>query len=156
MLLGHLDYPETYRYFLTHPLWQEALNWIRNIPADLPDGEHALQGRDVYAKVQTYDTLAREKARYEAHQEYIDLQAPLRGAEIIEWMPVELLTPTAPYHEEKDYTHYALPPRASAALMVPGTFIILFPGDAHMPKVSDNVNTSVRKVCIKIRTNLVR
>ena len=64
---------------------------------------------------------------YERHQEYIDLQIPLEAGEVITVAPMEALDwPDAA--EETLFTHGA----GGVALdMVPGTFAVFFPGDAH-------------------------
>lgn len=156
MLLGHHQFPETYSPLLKNPVWHQALNWISNIPADLPLGEHEINGRDMFVNYHEAQLLPREEGTYEAHQNYIDLHYCLTGGEIIEWVPVATLTSTTQYNAEKDYQLYAVPPQASSCLMTPGTFAVFFPGDAHMPKVSDGKNTKVKKVVVKIKLSLLK
>lgn len=121
------------------------------MPADLPVGEHVITAQDLFANYHEATLLPREDGSYEAHQQYIDLHYCLAGGEIIEWAPVPTLTPVAEYHAEKDYQLYAVPPQASACVMTPGSFAIFFPSDAHMPKVADGTNDTVKKVVIKIK-----
>lgn len=156
MLLGHSDHPEIYQALLTHQAWKKALEWIQNIPADLPLGEHGIDGKNMFANYHEATLLPREEGSYEAHRNYIDLHYCLTGGEIIEWAPVPTLTATTQYDAEKDYTLYAVPPHASTCLMTPGTFAIFFPGDAHMPKITDSKNKTVSKVVVKIKLDLVR
>lgn len=155
MLLGHHQFPETYS-LLKNPVWQQALNWISNMPADLPLGEHEINTRDMFVNYHEAQLLPREEGTYEAHQNYIDLHYCLTGGEIIEWAPVPTLTATTKYDSEKDYQLYAVPPQASSCLMTPGTFAVFFPGDAHMPKVSDRKNTKVKKAVVKISLTLLK
>lgn len=155
MLLAHREHPETYRTLLTHPVWQGALAWLGTMPADIPEGEHHITGRDIYANVHSAPTIPRTQGTYEAHQNYIDIHYCLVGGEIIEWAPVATLTARTAYDAKKDYTLFELPPKASLCLMTPGVFAIFLPADAHMPKISDGANTDVKKVVIKIRYNLL-
>lgn len=155
MIFGHDDYPETYRALLTHPVWQHAFDWIRNMPAGLPLGEHVIDGKNMFANYHETTLLPREEGIYEAHRHYIDVHYCLHGSEIIEWAPVQTLTPTTQYDAEKDYQLYAVPPQASICRMAPKSFAIFFPGEAHMPKITDGKNAAVRKVVVKIKANLL-
>ena len=155
MLLGHSRYPETYQSLLLGPVWQQALDWIAHMPADLPLGEHEISGRDMFVNYHEAQLLPREDGAYEAHRNYIDLHYCLIGGEIIEWAPVPTLTSTTQYNPEKDFQLYAVPPQAATCLMTPGAFAVFFPGDAHMPKVSDGKNERVKKVVVKIKLDFV-
>jgi biofilm protein TabA len=156
MILAHSNHPETYHSLLTHPLWQEALNWIAKEAAEKPDGDYEIQGKDMYASVQTALTVPRKEALFEAHRQYIDLHYCLTGGEIIEWAPVQALEQKTQFDTEKDYALYEPPGNASALVMTPGVFAIFLPADAHMPKVADNTHKEVRKVVVKIRARLLQ
>lgn len=153
MLLGHIEYPETYQNLLTHPVWEKALKWLKE-NTEKPDGEYEIEGRDVFAIVQTVQTQPRESCIFEAHLNYIDLQYCISGGELIEWASVSTLTPKGEFLTEKDYGHYLAPEKATSLVMTPGTFGVFFPADAHMPKVSDGVNAQTKKVVVKIKTSL--
>lgn len=153
MLVGHINHPETYTIFLTHPVWRQTLDWVK-ANSEKSDGEYEIEGRDVFAIVQTITTQPRENCIFEAHRQYIDLQYCLSGGELIEWAPVETLTPKGKFLTERDYGHYLAPEKTTSLVMTPGTFGIFFPTDAHMPKISDGVHPQTKKVVIKIRTSL--
>jgi YhcH/YjgK/YiaL family protein len=153
MLLGHINHPETYDPFLQHPTWEKVLQWLKNEAVTLPDREYEIDGRNIYAPISTINTLPQAEAKYEAHQQYIDVHYCLEGGEIIEWAPVATLKPIMDFDIEKDYCLYESPAEATTLLMTPGTFAIFFPADAHMPKISDNKNHHIRKVVVKINLN---
>lgn len=155
MLLAQHQYPETYQPLLTKELWQRALTWIKDMPATLPLGEHIIDGQNLYANFHEATLVPREAGSYEAHRNYIDLHYCLDGGEIIEWAPAETLTATTEYNSEKDYQLFAVPSHASTCLLTPGTFAIFFPADAHMPKIMDGKHTTVKKVVIKIKLDLL-
>lgn len=71
--------------------------------------------------------LAPKNAVYERHLEYIDLQIPLDEGEIITVRPVEDLVWPASDAE----TQFTEGPAGTPLDLVPGTFAIFFPGDAH-------------------------
>lgn len=166
MLAGHIKHPKTYQTFLTHPVWEKALGWLKE-NSSRGDGEYEIEGRDLFAIVQTIQTQPRESCIFEAHKNYIDLQYCISGGELIEWAPVETLTPKGEFLTDKDYGHYLAPEKAPASggappkavatslLMTPGTFGIFFPHDSHMPKISDGTNNQTKKVVVKIKESLL-
>ena len=91
--------------------------------------------------------LAPENAVFERHLEYIDLQIPLDEGEIITIRPVEDL-PWPPSDKETQFTEG---PAGTPLDLVPGTFAIFFPGDAHNCGLSKAGQTEVRKLVGKAR-----
>lgn len=88
----------------------------------------------------------KEEARLETHNDFIDIQIPLSGVEVMGYMPRTDL-PEAAYNAEKDITFYE--GQATDYLTVkPGMFAIFFPEDAHAPGVTPD---GVRKVIVKVR-----
>ncbi|MEX2055267.1 MAG: YhcH/YjgK/YiaL family protein [Candidatus Andersenbacteria bacterium] len=156
MLLGHRHYPETYQHLLTHTIWEQAFAWIEEKATHLPDGEHEIQGRELYVNLHHADLLPRHDGVYEAHQYYIDLHYCLEGGELIEWAPVTGLTARTEYDPEKDYTLFELRAEATSCVMMPHTFAIFLPNEAHMPKISDGKNKRVRKAVVKIKMDVLK
>jgi len=155
MLLAHRDHIDTYNHLLTHPLWEQTLAWIKNMPEDLPLGEHNIQGRDMYANYFTTKTVPRAEAVYEAHQQYVDFHYCLTGGELIEWAPAATLEAKTDYDAAKDYTLYHSPAQATTLIMLPHSFAVFLPGEAHMPKITDGNHADVKKVVVKIKLDLV-
>lgn len=110
-------------------------------------GTFEIDGNQVYAMVQEYETLALTQGVWEAHRRYIDLQCVLGGTERIGYAPVGRLAPGA-YDSARD----VLPLCGEGAFLTlgPGDFMLLFPEDAHMPRIADGAPSPVRKVVIKI------
>lgn len=156
MLLGHIHTLNTYEPFLQHPVWQKVLAWLNTEAPKLQNGEYEIDGRNIYAPISIVQPIPRQEAKYEAHRQYIDIHYCLEGGEIIEWAPVETLTPTMEFNTEKDYCLYESPAKATSLLITPGTFAIFFPADAHMPKISDGQNREIRKVVVKIKIDILK
>jgi len=91
--------------------------------------------------------LAPANAVYERHLAYIDLQIPIDEGEIITVKPVEDLDWPAS-EAETQFTEGA---SGTPLDLVPGTFAIFFPGDAHNCGLSKSGQTSVRKLVGKAR-----
>ena len=115
--------------------------------AALEPGRLELEGRGLYVLVSDYVTRRQEEGRWEAHKRYIDLQAVVAGAERMGYVPASRLE-AGPYDEEKDVTW--LSGSGPFLPLLPGDFMLLWPGEAHMPGIALEEPTPVRKVVIKI------
>ena len=69
---------------------------------ELPDGWYEINGENLFAVVMSYITRPVTEVEWEARQKYLDIQYLARGKEIIGWAPLNQLTLSKPYSEEKD------------------------------------------------------
>ena len=155
MIVDTIDHGRTYSLGAA---WDLAMDFISSCGPTSEAGEVELDGRDVFARIESYETKGPEDARLEAHQEYVDIQSVLEGAEGLSWCSTLGLSPTTPYNPETDVGFYKPPALMPARIdMVPGVFVALFPRDAHSPGLRvDGQPQQVRKVVVKIRANLLR
>lgn len=135
--------------------FDKAFAFLESVNPGTPDGSYELDGRKVYAMVQSYDTVPGEPAKMEMHRNYIDIQYTISGTEVLAWMSdtLGMLPVETPYDPEKDAEFLMLPPSAAPAKleMCPGMFAVFFPGDAHWGKVEPACGANhVKKVCVKI------
>lgn len=137
--------------------WLKAMEFLNNLEPDCEDGEYEIEGKDVFARVMTYDTKKQEGALPEAHLKYIDIQVVLSGKELIFWNPLEELEIKTPYDEDSDVAFYGGDSSAfSKTLLSPGYFMAFFPEDAHMPSISINETPeTVKKVVVKIAVDSI-
>lgn len=155
MIIGHIDYPGTYEPLLKNPAWQEAFSFLKSEAAQKPDGEYEVDGRNIYVPISTLNPQPADKCIFEAHRQYIDVHYCIEGGEVIGWAPVNILTPTMEFDTAKDYCLYESPQECTNITLTPGMFVVCFPEDAHMPKISDGVHTTIKKAVVKIRTNAI-
>jgi biofilm protein TabA len=137
--------------------WECAFGFLASLSPDTEEKKYILQGDDIYAQVMSYETKATEAALLETHRKYVDIQAVLVGGEDMEWFPREGLAVDVPYDESKDAEFYKRTSSGLARVSVnPGTFVVFYPQDAHMPSLMVNgVSQLVKKVVIKIRAELL-
>jgi biofilm protein TabA len=150
MIFGNLSYSSTFGFLAVHPLWRLAFDWLRTVTPNTQPGVTELDGERVFASVQRYETLPAKQCRYESHRRYVDLQYCVGGGEIIDCGFSTDLETDGDFNEKKDVQFYLPPARSIPLLMAPGCFAVFFPVDAHAPKRSDEKNSSVHKVVIKI------
>ena len=111
----------------------------------LPAGRNEIDGDLAWMNVNVAP-LVPETDLYERHLEHLDLQIPLDAGEIITVKPVEELE--WDFEGETGFTHG---PAGTELHMVPGTFAVFFPGDAHNCGISQDGQTSCRKLVGKAR-----
>lgn len=103
-----------------------------------------------YVSVQEYTTKARSEAKYEAHKKFIDIQMILSGKELIAVSPIEKMTISDEYNEEKDFMLFHHNDECTDYVLEAGEFLILYPQDVHMPGVCVNEKSPVRKIVVKV------
>ncbi|MDA1168942.1 MAG: YhcH/YjgK/YiaL family protein [bacterium] len=154
MLHGQYNEPHTYKAFLPHPVWETAFSWIQENANLLPDGEHAIQNRDVYANIQSVKTMPFNHAFYEVHEEYIDIHYCLSGGEIVAYAPIGNLVEKE-LNKDMDYQLFFPTANQSLCSLNVHSFAIFFPKELHMPKVQNGIHQEVRKVVIKIKASIL-
>jgi len=140
------------------PLWDAAFEFIKTLTPEMVEGKVILQGDDLFAGVDCYNTKSRDIAKLETHQKYVDIQLLLSGSECLEIFPKAGLTVSEPYDSQKDAEFYQVPEKNQTKITLePGQFIVFFPEDAHMPclRTGDSPQP-VKKVVIKLRADLLR
>ena len=150
MIVDTLDNTDLYPK-LAEPDFAAAIAFLRSADAAAGEsGSYPIDGERVYAIIQEYDTRSSEDVRWEAHRRYVDLQYVVSGTEAIYWSPVSTLTMGGVYDDANDATMFD-DGGGSPIRMLPGSFVVLFPGDAHRPCCSVGEPEPVRKVVVKIR-----
>ena len=90
------------------------------------------EGASVEIRDKRYDTKPDEKRRYDVHARTVDLMIGLEGREIIHICPQEDLTPAEPLPGGADGMKMDGAVQGHAAELRPGTFVAIYPGEAHM------------------------
>ncbi len=115
--------------------------------ASLAPGKHELDGKQLYALVSDYSPKPPAEGRWEAHRRYLDLQYVVSGIERIGVTPIDRLA-AGEYDADRDMLR--LSGAGDLLTFGAGQFMILWPGDAHMPGIDAGVPGPVRKVVVKI------
>ena len=124
-------------------MWLEANDLI-----EIDDGKYLIDGNNVYASVQTYET--KEDAKYESHRKYIDIQYMITGEEKIGVTDLSNCKSCIEYDSERDLEFYDIDCEDEYIALDKGQFLILFPHDAHKPSISKNKKNTVKKVVVKV------
>ncbi len=139
------------RYESLNCRFAKAFAFLRTVDGTQELGRHDLDGDLCFALVQTYETKPVEKAKFEAHRKYIDVQFIHSGRETILWAPLAAMKEeTMAYSEEKEAALWKLVPDVTPLHMSAGHFAILFPEDAHAPCIEWEKPEQVFKVVVKV------
>lgn len=140
-----------HKYFSVHPLFKKAFEYIRSTDLDAIEmGKYEIEGEDLKAifssKVgMTADTST---AKFECHNDHIDIQLCIRGVEQIGWKPREKCKlENGGYNPDKDVQLYHEEPDMFFQL-TDGQFAIFFPEDVHAPMIG---NAEIKKLVIKVK-----
>lgn len=119
--------------------------------ADLPDGREEIDGDRVFALVQRYETAKADKPRFECHRKYIDVQFLASGEEVIGWAPAGSMTVTEAYDAGRDICFGTVGPGKWVPLRLEaGQLAVLWPEDAHAPKMAAGAPSRVMKIVVKV------
>ena len=128
---------------------EQALRYLQSTDfSQVAPGRYELDGANLFALVQEYDSKPKEKGFWEAHRQYMDVQYVFRGEELIGYANLAHLQ-TGEYDESRDF----LPLQGEGEFMRvrAGGFMILAPQDAHMPGIASGEPSAVKKVVVKVR-----
>lgn len=129
--------------------FKKALKYLINTDFnELANGTYNIDGDDIFAIVQEYNTKDKSEAKLEAHKKYIDIQYIHSGKEHI---GVDILKDqTIVINEpENDIAFYE--GEASFVKLRKEMFAVFFPHDLHMPGIMVSQSEKVKKVVIKIK-----
>ena len=133
---------------------QKALAYIAATDfVHIENGEYEIDGRNVFARVNTYKTEPKVERRSEKHNDYIDVQFVARGKEEIWFAPLEeKYVVTEDLSEENDVLFYADPEEVNSVKLSAGDFAVFFPWELHRPNCQlDGKASDVQKIVVKVK-----
>ena len=113
-------------------------------------GKNLVQEEEVFFNVQNYITKNQEECFFETHKEYLDIQLVMFGEEKIGVTEIEKLKLDKEYDKERDLETQKGEPEIVFE-MNENNFLILFPGEPHMPGIKNNENIEIKKIVYKIK-----
>lgn len=137
------------KYASLNPLFAQAIEFLKSHDLHAMEvGKTELNGKDLVINIAQTTPKTKEQAKLETHNEFIDIQVPLSGTEIMGYTPgKDCVLADAPYSAEKDITFFEGLAETYIAVK-PGMFAIFFPQDGHAPGISPD---GVKKVIVKVK-----
>jgi len=99
----------------------------------------------------SYETIPEEESFFEAHKKFLDIHVMLEGSERVEIAsPADL----EQYDSVAENDFYAYRGMGGQSLILsPGSFLVVFPDDAHKLKMHCGAPATVTKAVFKVRLN---
>ncbi len=134
------------------PAIKKAIDFLRRPDINsLPDGRVEIDGDQVFAIIQRYDTVFADVLKFEYHKKYIDIQYVVSGEEVIGWSPADEVAVTEAYDVDKDICFGMVPKdKITPVYMRAGQVAVLYPEDGHAPKLTAGAPASVLKIVVKV------
>ena len=126
------------KYASLNPLFAQAIEFLKSHDFQTMEiGKTELKGKDLLVNIAQTKPKTKEEAKLETHRDFIDIQIPLSGTEIMGYTAAKDCIPAdAPYNAETYIT------------VKPGMFAIFFPQDGHAPGITPE---GVKKVIVKVK-----
>ncbi|MEO6003186.1 MAG: YhcH/YjgK/YiaL family protein [Opitutus sp.] len=148
MIYDHIKNAALYRGL--NARFAQAFDYLAQFDPSTVDGRVSLDGDNVFALVQSYQTADAATKQFESHRVYADIQFLASGEEVIYTSPLDRLEVTTPYNPTNDAALYRGLDDTPLRLRV-GDFAVLWPQDGHKPCCSAAAPHAVKKVVIKVR-----
>ena len=139
------------KYYGIHPLFEKAFAYIN--ATDLQNtegGKYEIDGDNLKAAFSNKQgmTLEESTAKFECHNNHIDIQLCINGIETFGWKPRSKCTSSkGEYNPEKDVSFYNDAPDMFFQL-TDGQFAIFFPEDVHAAMIGEG---EIKKLVIKVK-----
>lgn len=139
-----------HRYYNQGARFKKAFEYLVNTDfSKVEKGKYELEGTNLFAIVNEYDTVSPDNEQMESHKKYIDIQYIVTGSERIGHDFLQQQTPSKAYDEEKDFMLWGEKP-SFFSILNQGMFAVFFPHDLHMPNIMIEKAAFVKKVVIKV------
>jgi biofilm protein TabA len=156
MIFGSFRTLETDRRILPAALVR-GLDYLRDTDfSRVESGRVEIDGDAIFAVVEEYRTAPKGEKLPEAHRKYVDIQYVAQGSEII---GCALENPSDEIAEDRlageDLLFYRTVQNEMELILIPGSYLILFPQDVHRPGCRCGDGDRVKKVVVKVRRDLL-
>jgi YhcH/YjgK/YiaL family protein len=112
-------------------------------------GKYEIDGDNIFALVNEYNTKDESEGKLEAHKKYIDVQFVVNGSELMGYATFQNQKVINEYNEQSDIIFFE--GERSFIKVDEGMFAIFYPTDLHMPGIKVQKSEYVKKVVIKVK-----
>lgn len=150
MLTASLKVADKYDYL--EEKFKKGYEFLRSADLKaLPLGRVDIDGDELYASVQEYTTVEAATAKFEAHNQYFDIQYVVEGQELFGYAKRADLTEESPYNPKDDIVFFEEPAVSGGIFLKAGDCAVVAPEDAHKPRCVAGEACKVRKIVLKVR-----
>lgn len=133
---------------------ETAVEYLLNLEVSEKDvGKKNIVNENFFYFVQSYMTKPATECKLESHRMYTDIQVVVSGNEIIDLADISRLSAKEEYNIENDVIFWNIPQRMARIAMGAGSYIILYPENAHRGMVCIKESERVLKIVGKVKIN---
>lgn len=151
MLVTNISHAEANDYLNSR--FKKAYDFLsRNDLSSLPLGRVEIDGDEVFANVQEYETVPASDKHFEAHRRYYDVQYVVCGEELMQYAQLADTVAVQDFDTENDFGLYESSLTVTDVALHSGDLSVLAPEDAHKPGCTLGETPSrVRKIVVKVK-----
>ena len=145
MIVAKLSDAPAYRGI--HPRLDRALELLTpEYLSSVGTERREIEGEDLFVTRFDVTSSADEERLFEYHRRYLDIFTVVRGRE-----RVDIAAPEALTLREQKGDYWGGSARAEqSVILTPGSFLVLFPGDAHRPGMAAETPEGVSRIVFKV------
>lgn len=138
-------------YIKIHPRFEAAFEALKKLISENAEvGKYEIDGTNIYAMVQEYETKPFSEKKFEIHKEYIDIQYIVSGKEAMGFDSLDKLTPVGKY--APDIQFFGMNEGYDRINLCAGEYVVFFPDEPHAPGAAvDDIPSTVKKIVVKIK-----
>ena len=139
------------QYYALGEKFKKAFEFLKNTDLNsIEDGSYEIDGKEIYANIQSLKTKPIEEKKWEVHRKYNDIQYIIKGKEKMGYGILEDFNEIIiPYDKEKD-VEFLNGKEFNFVDVKEGDFVIFYPNDLHAPMLAYNQPENIKKVIVKI------
>ncbi len=135
---------------------EKALDFLKKCDIScLTPGRVEIDGDNMFAVYQNYETESPDKINFERHYKYIDVQYIFSGQEMIEVCDVNNVGETCVDYDADGDIEFFEDPDIEPTLLIlsKGEFAVFFPEDCHKTRCNakENIQQDIKKIIVKIK-----
>lgn len=128
---------------------KKGIEFIQNNDlGSIEPGKHIIDGENIFASVDVYNTRRKVDSNPEIHKKYLDIQYIISGSELMGYAPSDNQQIVTEYNSDKDIAF--LTGDISFFDFKQNHFAIFFPEELHMPCIMKSESQPVKKVVVKV------
>ena len=139
------------QYYSLNEKFKKAFEFLKNTDlVNLDEGSYEIDGKNIYANVQSVDSKPVEEKKWEVHRKYIDIQYVITQKEKMGYGILEDFKTIIEKYDDNRDVEFLDGEKFNFVDVNCGDFVIFYPNDVHAPMLRVDKAEKIKKVIVKI------
>ncbi len=139
------------QYYSLNEKFKKAFEFLKNTDlVNLDEGSYEIDGKNIYANVQSVDLKPVEEKKWEVHRKYIDIQYVITQKEKMGYGILEDFKTIIEKYDDNRDVEFLDGEKFNFVDVNCGYFVIFYPNDVHAPMLRVDKAEKIKKVIVKI------